>query len=68
MLKHIEDKDGVLHHWNNLPAPKDAISYYHLESTATYKDVIMSIRADEACHRETNHFFAEISPDFVISE
>jgi hypothetical protein len=68
MLNHIEDPNGVLHHWNKVPAPKDAIEYYHLEKEATYHDVILSIRADEACHRETNHFFAEINPDFDISE
>lgn len=28
----------------------------------------MSIRADEACHRETNHFFAEIDPSYDIQE
>ncbi len=28
----------------------------------------MSIRADEACHRETNHFFADIDADFDIAE
>lgn len=46
MLSHIDEPNGVLHHWNNIPAPKDAIEYYHLEPEATYRDVIMSIRAD----------------------
>lgn len=46
MLKHIEDPDGVLHHWNKIPAPKDVIEYYNLSPEATYRDVIMSIRAD----------------------
>ncbi len=68
MLNDIENKNGILRHWNKIPAPKDVVDYYHLKKDATFKDVIMSIRADEACHRETNHFFAEISPDFVIKE
>ena len=51
MLKDIDETNGVLHHWNKMPAPKDAIEYYHLNPEATYRDVIASIRADEACHR-----------------
>ena len=51
MLQHIDKEDGVLHHWNKIPAPKDAIDYYHLKENATFRDVISSIRADEACHR-----------------
>jgi hypothetical protein len=29
---------------------------------ATFRDMILAIRADEACHRETNHHFADINP------
>ena len=47
---------------------KDVIEYYNLLPEATYREVVMSIRADEACHRETNHFFAEIEDDFDIAE
>ena len=68
MLGQIDDPAGVLHHWNKVPAPKDVIEYYELAPDATYREVVMSIRADEACHRETNHFFAEINPDFDIAE
>lgn len=68
MLKHIDDPNGVLHHWNKIPAPKDVIEYYNLSPEATFRDVIMSIRADQACHRETNHFFADINDDFDIVE
>ena len=46
MLKHIDDPKGVLHHWNKIPAPKDVIEYYNLAPEATFRDVIMSIRAD----------------------
>lgn len=68
MLKDIDEPNGVLHHWNKMAAPKDAIEYYHLSPEATYRDVIASVRADEACHRETNHFFATIDPNFDIAE
>jgi hypothetical protein len=68
MLKSIEEPTGVLHHWNKIPAPKDVIEYYSLPEYATYREVVMSIRADEACHRETNHFFADIDADFDIAE
>jgi hypothetical protein len=30
--------------------------------------VIASIRADEACHRETNHFLASVYQDLEIPE
>lgn len=46
MLKHIDDPNGVLHHWNKIPAPKDVIEYYNLAPESTFRDVIMSIRAD----------------------
>jgi hypothetical protein len=68
MVKQIDSPTGVLNHWKKVPAPKDVIEYYNLSPEATYREVIMSIRADEACHRETNHFFAEISDDFDIGE
>ena len=68
MLKQIDSPTGVLHHWKKVPAPKNVIEYYNLPPEATYREVIISIRADEACHRETNHFFAEISDDFDIAE
>ena len=66
MLGQIDDPTGVLHHWKKVPAPKDVIEYYNLAPDATYREVVMSIRADEACHRETNHFFADIDADFDI--
>jgi len=30
------------------------------------RDVILAIRADEACHREVNHHFATIAPEKSI--
>lgn len=67
MLKDIDSETGVLHNWGKIPAPKEAIEYYHLEQEATYRDVVMCIRADEACHRETNHFLSEVDFSFDIA-
>jgi hypothetical protein len=57
MLKQIDD--GCLKHWNDVAAPEFATRYYSLPENASYKDVILAIRADEACHRAVNHFFAD---------
>ena len=43
-----------------MPAPKEAIEYWHLKPEAKLRDVILSIRADEVLHREVNHHFADI--------
>jgi hypothetical protein len=37
MLEDIENPNGPLHHWNNMPAPKEAILYYQLDEKASYK-------------------------------
>ncbi|KAK7831515.1 ubiquinol oxidase [Quercus suber] len=42
----------------NVPAPAIAIDYWKLPKDATLKDVIIVIRADEAHHRDVNHFAA----------
>ena len=39
-----------------VPAPAIAIDYWRLPKDATLKDVIIVIRADEAHHRDVNHF------------
>jgi len=51
---------GNLKHWNNLRAPEEAIEYYQLDSNASFRDMVSHIRADEACHRDLNHHFADI--------
>jgi len=43
-------------------APKEAIEYYDLAPDASMRDLIKAIRADEACHREVNHHFADCKP------
>ncbi|KAJ7968198.1 Ubiquinol oxidase [Quillaja saponaria] len=44
----------------NVPAPAIAIDYWRLPKDATLKDVITVIRADEAHHRDVNHFASDI--------
>jgi hypothetical protein len=39
-----------------VPAPAIAIDYWRLPANATLKDVVTVVRADEAHHRDVNHF------------
>lgn len=43
----------------NPPAPQIAIDYWNLPATATLRDVVIAVRADEAGHRDVNHAFAD---------
>ncbi|XP_042492554.1 ubiquinol oxidase, mitochondrial-like [Macadamia integrifolia] len=54
-LKDIES--GAI---ENVPAPAIAIDYWRLPKDATLKDVVTVIRADEAHHRDVNHFASDI--------
>ena len=42
----------------NVPAPDIAKRYWSLPADATLRDVILVVRADEAHHRDVNHWFA----------
>ncbi|CAA7406511.1 unnamed protein product [Spirodela intermedia] len=44
----------------NVPAPAIAIDYWRLPPDATLRDVVLSVRADEAHHRDVNHFASDI--------
>ncbi|GBG85453.1 hypothetical protein CBR_g40095 [Chara braunii] len=44
----------------NVPAPKIAIDYWGLPRDARLRDVILAVRADEAHHRDVNHFASDI--------
>ncbi|CAL9175353.1 ubiquinol oxidase 2, mitochondrial-like [Musa acuminata AAA Group] len=44
----------------NVPAPAIAMDYWRLPADATLKDVVMVVRADEAHHRDVNHFASDI--------
>lgn len=59
---------GKLESWSNLPAPELAIEYWNLPKDAKFRDVLLSVRADEAVHREVNHHFANIPKDADIEE
>lgn len=40
----------------NVPAPAIAMDYWQLPPNSTLRDVVMVVRADEAHHRDVNHF------------
>eukprot|EP00245_Coleochaete_scutata_P018603 TRINITY_DN9774_c0_g1_i1.p1 TRINITY_DN9774_c0_g1~~TRINITY_DN9774_c0_g1_i1.p1 ORF type:complete len:414 (+),score=67.56 TRINITY_DN9774_c0_g1_i1:151-1392(+) len=40
----------------NVPAPQIAIDYWSLPKDAKLRDVVVVVRADEAHHRDVNHF------------
>jgi len=42
----------------NLPAPDIAKRYWKLPETATLRDVVLVVRADEAHHRDVNHSYS----------
>lgn len=44
----------------NIKAPPLAVEYYNLDpETATVRDVVLAVRADEALHRDANHHFSD---------
>ncbi|MCO5560786.1 hypothetical protein L7F22_045728 [Adiantum nelumboides] len=47
-------------HTPNGPAPLIAIDYWRLRADATVRDVVLVVRADEAHHRDVNHFAADV--------
>jgi hypothetical protein len=55
----------------NVPAPSIAIDYWRLPHDATLKDVVTMVRADEAHHRDVNHYASvcgcTVSPAWVDS-
>eukprot|EP01023_Acetabularia_acetabulum_P050802 TRINITY_DN5529_c0_g1_i1.p1 TRINITY_DN5529_c0_g1~~TRINITY_DN5529_c0_g1_i1.p1 ORF type:complete len:370 (+),score=57.87 TRINITY_DN5529_c0_g1_i1:125-1111(+) len=48
--------------WAELPAPPIAIEYWKLPADASMRDVVLAVRADEACHSHVNHTFASMGP------
>jgi ubiquinol oxidase len=53
---YLEEIDAGRH--PNPPAPEIAMRYWGLPAASTLRDVILVIRADEAHHRDTNHYMA----------
>jgi ubiquinol oxidase len=43
----------------NIAAPQIAIDYYKLPATATLRDVVIAVRADEQGHADVNHGMAD---------
>jgi ubiquinol oxidase len=52
----------------NVPAPAIAKRYWNLPETATLRDVVLVVRADEAHHRDVNHGFANALSGLPQSE
>ncbi|KAI8530782.1 hypothetical protein RHMOL_Rhmol11G0086000 [Rhododendron molle] len=44
----------------NVPAPAITVDYWQLPPEATLRDVVVIVRADEAHHRDVNHFASDI--------
>jgi hypothetical protein len=59
VLKDIDD--NVLPELNDLQLNDEMRSYWNLPETATFRDLILCIRADEAMHREVNKDFSVLS-------
>ena len=58
-LENIDNDNLML--WKHMKAPPQAVDYYGLDpETASMRDVILSVRADEAVHRSVNHHFSDI--------
>lgn len=53
--QYLAEVDAGRH--ENVPAPKLAVEYWQLPQDARLRDVIIAVRADEAEHRDMNHFF-----------
>ena len=49
--------------WTGVSAPAMARTYWRLPDGADMKDLVLAVRADEACHSHVNHTFSQIKPD-----
>ena len=46
---------GHLPAWKTEPAPDIARRYWRLGPSATMRDLVLAVRADESIHRDVNH-------------
>lgn len=53
-------ESGALQHWKTQAAPDLAIRYWQMKEESTMRDVVLTIRADEAHHRLVNHTLASM--------
>ncbi|KAG2499349.1 hypothetical protein HYH03_002924 [Edaphochlamys debaryana] len=51
--------------WKDRPAPPIAVQYWGLKKDATMRDLILAVRADEACHAHVNHTLSKLRKDDV---
>lgn len=57
----ISDYDsGRIPEWKGLAAPAIAKKYWRLKEDATFRDLLLNVRADEACHQHVNGAFAQM--------
>jgi len=49
--------------WAGVSAPAMARTYWRLPDGSDMKDLVLAVRADEACHSHVNHTFSQIKPD-----
>jgi len=57
----IEDiENNRVPEWADKPAPEIARMYWRLGENASFRDMFLAIRADEACHSYVNHTFSEM--------
>ena len=62
LLKQIDE--GLLPAWAQAKATPLQKTYYELpEEHATFRDVILAVRADESIHRDVNHKFSGLAQD-----
>lgn len=60
----VEDYDsGKIPEWKNMEVPHIAKKYWRLDDGSTFRDLLLAIRADEACHNHVNAVFAEMKAD-----
>ena len=61
LIKDIDE--GKLKEWADAPVPTIALNYWRLNADATIRDLVLVVRADEACHSHVNHTFAGMKAD-----
>lgn len=66
LLKDIDTPGSAVEHWKNIPVPEDILEYYNLPDGSSYRDVVLCVRADEACHRDCNHTFASMDANDYV--
>ncbi|PSC67633.1 alternative oxidase [Micractinium conductrix] len=60
----INDLDaGKLPKWTDRQAPEIGKFYWRLKPDANMRDLLLAVRADEACHIHVNHTFAHLDAD-----